>query len=112
MTRRHNVRGLQAGRAHADLLAPRPRPYTLPPVARRQRHLDESEPAMVGRRTAALKDGQRQAGKHADVPSQSEAASTLNLNECSLWSASVVLERGVLDLVRALDRGGVSSGDT
>jgi len=50
---------------------------------------------------AALKDGQRQAGRHAEVPSQSEAVPMLNLNECSLWSAGVVLERGVPEWVRA-----------
>jgi hypothetical protein len=62
---------------------------------------------MVGKRTAALKDAGRQVGKLADVPSQSEEASTLNANEYSRRSAGVVLERGVPGLVRAVDRGDV-----
>jgi len=65
---------------------------------------------MVGKRTAALKDGQRQAGTLADVSSQSEAAPMLNVSETSIRNAGRVIDSGLPGLVRAVDRGEASAG--
>jgi len=67
---------------------------------------------MVAKRIPALDDGQHQVGECADVSRQSEAATMLNANECSLRSAGVVQNSGLPDLVRAVILGGASSGDT
>jgi hypothetical protein len=103
---RYNSRSLRAGSVNVDFDIRARGPYTpFPPVARHQRHLDESPRAMVGTRTATLEDGQRQVGKLADVPSQSEAAPMLNVSETSIRNAGRGIDSGLPGLVRAVDRG-------
>ena len=46
---------------------------------------------MVGKRTAALKGGQRQVGKLADVPTQAEAVAMPSVSERSVRHAGVRL---------------------
>ena len=74
----------------------------------RRRHLSESQRAMVAARLATLKDGQRQVGKFADVPTQEEAAALLNVSERTLRHARGVREHGAPELIHAVDQGSVS----
>jgi ParB-like chromosome segregation protein Spo0J len=73
----------------------------------RRRHLDASQRAIIAARLATLADGQRQVGKFADVPTQAEAASILNVGERSVRSAREVLDEGAPELVAAVERGDV-----
>src|SRR5262249_23062475 len=52
-----------------------------------RRHLDESQRAMVAAKLATLRDGQRQVGRWAEVPTQAEAAQLLNVGERSVRRA-------------------------
>jgi N6-adenosine-specific RNA methylase IME4 len=74
----------------------------------RRRHLDESQRAMVAAKIATLRDGQRQVGKFADVPTQGRAASLLNVSERTVRHARDVVEHGVPELRQAVERGEVS----
>jgi ParB-like chromosome segregation protein Spo0J len=74
----------------------------------RRRHLDASQRAMIAANLATLADGQRQGGKFADVPTQAEAASILNVGERSVRSAREVIDDGVPELIEAVERGEVS----
>jgi len=47
----------------------------------RRRHLDESQRAMVAARLATLRDGQRQVGQLAHVPTHEQAGELLNVSE-------------------------------
>jgi N6-adenosine-specific RNA methylase IME4 len=73
-----------------------------------RRHLTESQRAMVAARLAKLDDGQRQVGKFADVPTQSQAADMLNVSERSLRTAKSVQEQGSPELIAAVESGEVS----
>jgi N6-adenosine-specific RNA methylase IME4 len=74
----------------------------------RRRHLDESQRAMVAAKLATLKDGQRQVGKFADVPTQGEAAVLLNVSERTIRHAREVRDYGAPELVHAVERGEIS----
>jgi hypothetical protein len=73
-----------------------------------RRHLDESQRAMVAAKIATLKDGQRQVGQLADVPTQETAATMLNVGERSVRRAREVIERGDPELVSSVERGEVA----
>jgi DNA modification methylase len=62
----------------------------------KRRHLTESQLDMIGARIATLRDGQRQVGKLAEVPTQPETAKLLGVSE-----------RGI----RSVDRGEVKVSD-
>jgi hypothetical protein len=74
----------------------------------KRRHLDESQRAMVAARLATLKDGQRQVGKFADVPTQAQAAERLKVSERSVRDARTVLDHGSPDLTAKVDKGEVA----
>jgi ParB-like chromosome segregation protein Spo0J len=74
----------------------------------RRRHLDASQRAMIAAKLATLADGQRQVGKFANVHTQAEAASILNVGERSVRSAREVIDDGVPELIEAVERGEVS----
>src|SRR5262245_8547984 len=63
---------------------------------------------MVAARLAMLKDGQRQVGNFAHVPTQQQAAQLAGVSERSVKSARVVLEHGTPDLQEAVIRGRVA----
>lgn len=81
-----------------------------------RRHLDESQRAMVATRIANMKQGERRATeepKPANLPvspkvDQAAAAKTLNVSERSVRSAKKVMDKGVPELVSAVDRGKMS----
>jgi N6-adenosine-specific RNA methylase IME4 len=73
-----------------------------------RRHLGPSERAMVAARLATLKDGQRQVGKFAYVPTQEQAANLAGVSERSVKSAKVVLERGTPELQQAVEHGRIA----
>jgi N6-adenosine-specific RNA methylase IME4/ParB-like chromosome segregation protein Spo0J len=70
-----------------------------------RRHLGPSERAMVAAKLATLKDGQRQVGKFAYVPTQEQAAQLAGVSERSVKSARAVLEHGTTELQEAVTRG-------
>jgi hypothetical protein len=74
------------------------------------RHLDERQRAMFSARVANLKDGQRQVGKFANVPTQAQAAKMLNVSPRSLRDAKTVLSKGGRPLVRAVEDGKIAVG--
>src|SRR5262249_40563998 len=71
-----------------------------------RRHRDESQCAMVAAKIATLKDGQRQVGQLAEVPTQQQAAEMLNVGERSVRNAREVLDEGVPELAAKVERGG------
>lgn len=73
----------------------------------RRRHLDASQRAMVAARLATLRDGERsdRQGAQICVPTQDGAADMLNVGRRSVQHARAVTERGVPELVDAVDRG-------
>jgi ParB-like chromosome segregation protein Spo0J len=79
-----------------------------------RRHLDTSQRAMVAAKIATLRDGQRQVGKFAHVPTQAEAAKLLNVSPRSVKNAAVVRDCGSPELQQAVDSGEVpvSAGAT
>jgi N6-adenosine-specific RNA methylase IME4 len=74
----------------------------------RRRHLNEGQRAMLAAKLATLRDGQRQVGKFAEVPTQGEAATLLNVSERSIRHARDVHKRGAPELISAVERGKVS----
>jgi ParB-like chromosome segregation protein Spo0J len=74
----------------------------------RRRHLDASQRAMIAAKLATLSDGQRQVGKYANVPTQAEAASILNVGERSVRSAREVIDEGAPELVSAVELGDIA----
>lgn len=71
-----------------------------------RRHLDESQRAMVAARLATLERGANQhKDASIDAPSQSSAASLLNVSRPSVQRARVVLETGSPELIDAVDEG-------
>lgn len=75
----------------------------------RRRHLTEAQRSMVGARLAKLPQGVRADTAIAvSIPTQAEAAETLNVSIDSIQRARTVQERGSPDLVAAVDAGSVS----
>jgi hypothetical protein len=77
----------------------------------RRRHLDPSQRAMAAARLATLKLGDNQYTKEGagiQAPSQAQAAAMLNVSRGSVQKGRVVVERGSLDLQRAVEAGRVS----
>jgi ParB-like chromosome segregation protein Spo0J len=74
----------------------------------KRRHLDESQRAMVAKKLATLKHGQRHTGKFAGVTTQAEAASMLNVSERSVRTAGAVIDKAVHEIVTAVEKGDVS----
>ena len=73
-----------------------------------RRHLDESQRALIAAAIANLRDGQRQVGQMAEVPTQKEAADLLNVSERSVRRARKVIDRGKPALVDAVKRGEIT----
>jgi hypothetical protein len=59
---------------------------------------------MAAAQVATLSDGQKQVGKFADVPTQSEAANKLNVSERAVRTAKKVQETGTSGLIEAVQR--------
>jgi ParB-like chromosome segregation protein Spo0J len=70
-----------------------------------RRHLSESQRAMVAAKIARLDQGQRQSRQLADVPTQAQAATALNVGARSAQRAKVVLDGGDAELIAAVERG-------
>jgi ParB-like chromosome segregation protein Spo0J len=73
----------------------------------RRRHLDVSQRAMIAARLATLRDGQRQLGKFAYVPTQAKAAERFGVSARSVRDAVKVRDHGAPELVTAVERGEV-----
>jgi hypothetical protein len=73
----------------------------------RRRHLDTGQRAAVAAKLAKLRDGQRQVGQMAEVPTQAEAAKLLNVSERSVRRAREVLNHGTAELIAAVEQGEV-----
>jgi hypothetical protein len=73
-----------------------------------RRHLDESQRSMIAAKLATLRDGERQVGKFAEVPTQPEAAKMLNVSERTTRSARKVLASGNKELITAVEQGKVA----
>lgn len=76
----------------------------------RRRHMDESQRAMVAARYANMRQGERTdlpQEPSANLPKvdQQTAAKALSISERALRSAKRVQERGVPELIKAVDRG-------
>jgi hypothetical protein len=54
---------------------------------------------------ATLKDGQRQVGQLAEVPTQSKAAAMLRVSEWSVRRAREVLDNGSPDMIASVEHG-------
>jgi hypothetical protein len=74
----------------------------------KRRHLNESQRAMVAQKLAGLERGQRQTGKFADLTTQAEAASILNVSERSVRTAGTVRDKAAPEIVTAVEKGEVS----
>jgi phage N-6-adenine-methyltransferase len=74
----------------------------------RRRHLDESQRAMVAARLATMRQGERTDLAQIRARSQADAARELSVSRTSVQSASRVLNDGVPELVKAVDRGDVA----
>jgi hypothetical protein len=70
-----------------------------------RRHLNESQRAMIAAGLATLRDGQRQLGQLAYVPTQGEAARALNVGERSVKRAAQVRDHGTPEIVHAVEQG-------
>lgn len=74
----------------------------------RRRHLTESQRAMVASRLAKMPVGRPQDNAQICAVSQDAAAETLGVSRRSVQTARTVEDRGVPDLVAAVDAGTVS----
>jgi hypothetical protein len=75
-------------------------------IAKQVRPGDMMMVALFGAaKIATLKDGQRQVGKFAEVPTQSKAATMLNVSGRSVRAARVVLESGSPDMIASVEQG-------
>jgi N6-adenosine-specific RNA methylase IME4 len=74
----------------------------------KRRHLSESQRAMVAAKLATLKDGQRQVGQLAYVPTQEQAAALLNVGDRSVKRAREVQRQGAPELIHAVESDKVS----
>ncbi|MFD2185006.1 MT-A70 family methyltransferase [Rhodoplanes azumiensis] len=72
-----------------------------------RRHLTVSQRAMFAAKLATLRDGQRQVGNFADVPTQAQAATLANVSERTVRTAREVVTDGTPALVEAVQRGEV-----
>jgi N6-adenosine-specific RNA methylase IME4/ParB-like chromosome segregation protein Spo0J len=73
-----------------------------------RRHLNESQRAIVAAKIASLRDGQRQVGQLAEVPTQGQAAILLNVGERTIRRAREVLDEGAPELIEKVERGEIS----
>jgi ParB-like chromosome segregation protein Spo0J len=73
-----------------------------------RRHLDESQRGMVAAKVATLRDGERQVGKFAEVPTQPEAAKMLNVSERTTRSARKVLDHGTPEMIAAVEQAKIA----
>jgi ParB-like chromosome segregation protein Spo0J len=73
-----------------------------------RRHLSASQAAMVGNKIAELKQGARTDLGQICPKSRAEVAKRLNISERSIKSAKVVADRGIPELVAAIEAGQVS----
>jgi hypothetical protein len=72
----------------------------------RRRHLNESQRALVAAKLATLPRGRRkQTGKLAGLPTQREAAETLNVGERTVREAGRMLKHAIPDVVSAVEQG-------
>lgn len=70
-----------------------------------RRHLTPSQRAYVAAKIAKLRDGMRQVGKFADVPTQPQAAAKLRVSERAVRSGRVVLESAIPAVRKAVESG-------
>src|SRR5690606_18766996 len=82
-------------------------PFVVSPNLKR-RHLDESQRAMVAANIARLPLGANQHTASANLPTQAEAATMLNVSERTVRSARQVRDDGAPELVQAVEQGKVS----
>ena len=73
-----------------------------------RRHLTPSQRAMIAAKFAKLRDGVRQVGKFAEVPTQKQAATKLSVSERAVRSARVVLDKATPDVRKAVERGRIA----
>ena len=73
----------------------------------RRRHLDESQRSMVAAKLATLKRGDNQHSPIGET-SQAKAAELLNVGKRSVERAAAVRDRGVPELVHAVEQGRVA----
>lgn len=73
-----------------------------------RRHLDASQYAMAAARTASMRQGARTDLAEISAMSQSDAAALFNVSRGSVQLATRVIERGIPELVRAVETGGVA----
>jgi hypothetical protein len=87
-----------------------------------RRHLDESQRAIVAGRIAKMQPGNNQPlgkgsreanlpNENNSLPSQKEAAETLNVSPRSVRAGKKVVEKGEPELIRAVEEGAVSVSD-
>ena len=73
-----------------------------------RRNLDESQRGIIASELAALRSGQRQAGKFAGLPTQAEAADMMQVSERTVRIARKVLEEAPANVIRLVKQGRIS----
>lgn len=73
-----------------------------------RRHLDESQRAMCAARLANMGEGRPNKTASIDAVTQPQAAAMLNVSRPSVQRAAQVIERGVPELVQAVERGEIA----
>jgi ParB-like chromosome segregation protein Spo0J len=70
-----------------------------------RRHLDQSQKAMIAERLAALRQGQRQTGKSAGLPTQAAAAKMMKVGERIVRTARKIRKETSANVTRLVEAG-------